>query len=1081
NILVKEFVELYNSYSRGATPALRPLPVQYRDYAVWQRRYISGDYLEEQLGYWEEKLRDAATLELPTDFVRRSVQEVAGAAISFTIAPELTAGLRALCQREGVTLYMLLLAGFNVLLHRYSGQQDIVVGTPVAGRTQEQLSELIGFFVNTLAIRSTVEGDPSFQSLLAQVKASTLEAYDHQQAPFEKVVERVVKQRDTSRSPLFQVLFALQNTEEKGTPAMALDGLTLSEYGRTLSTTQFDLHLIATETEEGVSFLLRYSTALFGRQRMERMGAHYSTLLHAIVNDPGQRIGDLDILTTAERHQLLEGFNATAAEYPRDKTIVQLFEEQVDRTPEATAVVFEDQALSYRQLDERANQLAHLLLAKGSGPSDRIGLFSRRSIEMITAMLGILKSGGIYVPFNLEYPPDRLTYIREDAGISMIVTTGAALPDLPATGDCQSVFIQEALAYPLDRPVLTRDSQTGVYIMYTSGTTGKPKGILVNQGNILKLVYEPGEIAVRPGDRMLQWSNYAFDGSVYEIYSCLLMGARLCLIKDSAAADVYEIAATIRQQEVTMCFITTALFNTFIDHHPAAFSKVRKLLFGGENVSVPHVRKAIDILGSDKIIHVYGPTETTVYATYYPITKVMDNDIIPIGRPLANTQITIRDRNGKIVPVGVDGEIYIGGAGVATGYVGKDSLTKERFVSFDGENRWYKTGDQGRWSPDGNVEFLGRKDHQVKIRGYRIELGEIETVLQQAPGVQQAIVAVSDEKASGKRLTGYVVTAGKLDRDAVSAFLSSKLPDYMIPASLVEMDNFPLTPNGKVDRKALPDPDLSGSSGKEYVTPQTRVEEQLAEIWMELLEVERVGIQDNFFELGGHSLLAVQFISAVRQQLAKELSIKDIFENPTIASLAQRWVVPAAGVVVPSGEVGLPPVRRRERSNKAPLSFAQERLWFIDRLQGSVQYNMPWLFRLTGPLDKAALADAFRQVITRHEILRTVIREEGGIGYQQSLPAGGWKMEEVAPEGGIDWHSLVHRRIEKRFNLAQDYLLKVTLIELSAREHLLLMLTHHIAFDGWSIGLVVAELVELYKAKKEDRKPVLKELPLQYA
>ncbi|HYC27905.1 MAG TPA: amino acid adenylation domain-containing protein, partial [Chitinophagaceae bacterium] len=788
------------------------------------------------------------------------------------------------------------------------------------------------------------------------------------------------------------------------------------------------------------------------------------------------RLLDITLVTPDERRKLLELFNDTSARYPRNTSITHLFEEQVKCRPEAVAVSFGNAVVSYKELNERANQVAHCLLQKGITPGSSIALLSGRSIEMIIGILGILKAGCAYVPLNTTYPAQRLSYIIDDACISYVLHTGDGLID-PLQSELPVhawISIIESAVYPTHNPAPAGIHSTA-YIMYTSGTTGNPKGIAVSHNNILKLVYEPGEIAVQSDDCVLQWSNYSFDGSTYEIFNCLLNGARLCLIKEAWASDAYALSDIIREQGVTVCFFTTALFNAFSEIGALGLKTVRKVLFGGEMVSLQHVKNALSVLGENKIVHVYGPTETTVYATFYPVNSIRNDGIIPIGKPLANTRVLILDKRMQLVPAGVSGEIYIGGEGVARGYVNNALLTQEKFIYIDGmQGTWYRTGDIGRWLSDGNIEYISRIDDQVKIRGYRIEPGEIEAVLLQCELVNQAVVLAKASENGEKRLLAYVVPQGTLDNEAILDFLRARLPDHMIPSALIPMESMPLTSNGKIDKRNLPDPNLQELLKDQYVAPRTEQENRLAAIWMDLLEVKRVGITDDFFELGGHSLLAMRLIAAMRSELKAEVSISDVFEYPTIEGLLQK-------ISASAGKDMLPAISRQERPQRIPLSFAQERLWFIDHLEGSTQYHMPAVLRLKGELDVQALNHALQSIINRHEVLRTIILQQDGQPYQQILPEDSWTLHITNISAIHDLQLHMQDVINQPFDLAGDHMLRAQLYMLHPQEHLLVIIMHHIASDGWSRSIIVKELSELYSAYSEQRSPVLHELPVQYA
>ncbi|MEZ4691278.1 MAG: amino acid adenylation domain-containing protein [Ignavibacteria bacterium] len=764
---------------------------------------------------------------------------------------------------------------------------------------------------------------------------------------------------------------------------------------------------------------------------------------------------------------------------------MELFEEQVLNTPDSVAVVYGNDSISYKELDERANKLANHIIAKGINPGDKIGLLSYRCIDMMTGIFGILKAGCAYVPFNTDYPAERIKFITEDCGIKNIIYNDKGLLEKSGLEDSavyDFIYIKDSESDSAKAPGIKTDIDSCIYVMFTSGTTGRPKGIAVSHRNVIKLVYDTGGIAIREGDRVLQWSNYSFDGSTYDIYGSLLTGASLHLIKDEWASDGDELARVITEQKISVVFMTTALFNTIVDINSEAFRGLRKILFGGEMVSLSHVNRALDVTGENVIMHVYGPTETTTYATSYPVNEKRDEGTVPIGKPLSNTQLYVLDPSGKSVPVGVGGELHIGGDGVSMGYINNEELTKEKFItnpfSKDPDSRIYKTGDLCRWTSEGNIEYLGRIDDQVKIRGYRIELSEIESVLFEIDSVSNAVILAKEDKAGTKKLVAYVVPEDgfKFNKDEITTKLRSKLPDYMIPALWVEMESLPLNTSGKINKKELPDPDASQLLSNEYVAPRNETEEKLAAIWKDLLNIEQAGVNDNFFELGGHSLLAMRLISAIRREFNSELGIKDIFYYPTIAELAEQ-----IGKENPVSV--LPAVVSGERPKHIPLSFSQERLWFIDRLEGTVQYHIPAVFRLKGELNKDALSKALQSIVERHEVLRTVIYEKNGTGYQKILNCKDWSLNE---SDGSDikkdpdsLQNYIQDIINKPFDLSADYMLRADLIKTDEKESILVVTMHHISSDGWSLSVIVNELAELYKAFDENRTPDLLPMPIQ--
>ncbi|MBO9205113.1 MULTISPECIES: amino acid adenylation domain-containing protein, partial [Niastella] len=1077
SILVKELSELYSCKVQNKDAELPALPVQYADYAIWQRKHLAGDVLTNKLQYWKQQLQGVTPLELPTDYERPKEQSIRGAVVSRRINKQIQDGLINLSRQEGVTLFMTLLAAFKVLLHRYSGQTDICVGSSIAGRHQQQVEGLIGFFVNILAFRSDLNGEPSFRSLLQQVRATVLDAYEHQDVPFEKIVDKLGVERDRSRNPIFQVALVLENAPESG--LLSLGELSLQGMNTGHATSEFEMTLDIRDTAEGLFCNLVYNADLYRQETMDRFLEHFEQLLLGVVTDISTTIGQLPILSQKEKHQLFEEFAGMAADYPRHQTIIELFQAQVQQSPDNVAIVLDDRRLSYQELHEQSNRLANCLLALGYSKGSRIALLSLRSMDMITGMLGILKIGGVYVPLNIEYPAQRLQYIVEDSNVACILHTGDNLLTRSGLMAYPAIDMTDSYNFPAHAPGIATSVIDPAYIMYTSGTSGTPKGILVNQQNIIKLVYDQGPIRVTADDKVLQWSNYAFDGCTYEIYATLLSGAALYMIGEGSAANAVFLSRFIRDNQITVVFVTTALFNAFVDNGIDSFSGVRKLLFGGEMVSFKHVARALKVLGPGHIVHVYGPTETTTYATSYSIDELEENTFIPIGKPLSNTKARILDALGGLVPVGVPGELYIGGDGVSLGYINKPELTGEKFVALDGNDCWYRTGDRARWTANGDILFLGRHDEQVKLRGYRVELSEIENVLRQAPHVQQAVTMVLQSNQGNKQLVAFIVAGEGMNNDEVFSFMRIALPDYMVPSLLVRLKSIPLNPNGKIDRKLLAEMDMTGALTSEYVAPRNETEQLLAAIWQDLLDIPQVGMHDNFFELGGHSLMAIRVISAVRKQWNREIAIREIFDHPTIAGLAARLDAHTIASAIP-------PIEQVTRPQRVPLSFSQERLWFIHRLEGSAQYHMHWVFRLKGQLQVAALEQAFNDIINRHEVLRTIIREHDGVGYQEILPADTWRLQYIQDTSILSGtpaaqQAFIAGQVLRPFDLSADHMLRATLVRINAEEHVLIAVIHHIAFDGWSIAIMVKELTELYRSRLENRPATLPVLSLQYA
>jgi aspartate racemase len=786
---------------------------------------------------------------------------------------------------------MVLLAAFQVLLHRYSGQEDIAVGTPIANRNRVEIEGLIGFFVNTLVMRTGLGGDPSFRELLGRVREVALEAYAHQDLPFEKLVEEISPERDPSRSPLFQVMLVLQNAPEV---EPKLSGLKVENVQGDRKTAKFDLTLLLTEDGGGLKGVFEYSTELFDGATIERMVGHFETLLGGIVRDPCQRISGLPILTEREERQLVE-WNETEVEYPRGASIAELFEAEVERRPGAVAVVYEEQELTYGELNRRANRLGRYLKERGVGPDVAVGICMERSVEMVIGLLGILKAGGAYVPLDPEYPKDRLAFMMQDTGVRIALIRSGQLGKLPEVAEvlCLDSEWGKLNQESGENPGIGAGAENLAYVMYTSGSTGTPKGVEVVQRGVVRLVKNAGYAEMGADQTYLQLAPMSFDASTFELWAPLLNGGR-CVIYPAGVPSPEELGGVIRRYGVDTLWLTASLFNVVIDEAPEVLEGVSQLLIGGEQLSTRHVMRAQEVLKGTQIINGYGPTECTTFSCCYRIPGGVKEEVLPIGKPIGNTRAYICDSNMQRVPVGIPGELYIGGDGLARGYLNRPELTADRFIpdpfSADIGARLYRTGDLARRRADGEIAFLGRMDDQVKIRGYRIELGEVEAVLGQHPGVRQAAVMAREDTPGDKRLVAYVVGKGRegVAVGALRDFLKEKLPEQMIPSAYVFLDALPLNVNGKVDRRALPVPEWSRSeAGRGYVAPQTPVEEELARIWAELLGVEKVGIYDNFFDLGGHSLLATQAVSKIRHVFKTDIPVRRIFEMPTVAGLAE--------------------------------------------------------------------------------------------------------------------------------------------------------------------------------------------------
>jgi aspartate racemase len=874
DVFFRELTALYSAFSTDQLSPLPKLTIQYADFAHWQRGWLQGEVLESQLKYWKKQLgENLPNLQLPTDYPRPSVQTYPGAYQSLELSKDLTESLKTLSKQEKVTLFMTLLAAFQTLLSRYSRQEDIIVGTPIAGRNQVETEELIGFFVNTIAIRTDLSGDPNFRQLLSQVREITLGAYDHQDLPLQKLIEELNPERDLSRSPLFQVMFAFQNTPSQ---PWDLPGVTITPLEVHSGTSKYDLTLDLRETSEGIKGGIEYNTDLFKAGTIARMLGHFQVLLEGIVSNPEQHLSDLPLLTQAEQHQLLVEWQNTQADFPNNTCIYQLFEAQVECTPDAIALIFEDQQLTYKELNVRANQLAYHLITLGVGPESIVAVCLDRSIELIVALLAVLKAGGAYLPLDSAWPQSRQELLCNAAGCSVL---------LSATG-----LVALSASKPASSPVTAGSL---AYVIATSGTTGTPKTVAVEHGAILRLFDPANGFFLEPGTRLLQLAPLAFDAATFEIWGPLLHGGTL-VIAPSGQLSLSEIATLLREQHITTLWLTAGLFHSMVDAELHSLAGVRQVLAGGDVLSPEHVQRLLLAFPpGHQLINGYGPTENTTFTCCHHLVAgdSVDPAGVPIGRPIAGTTVRILNGFGQPCPIGIPGELHIGGAGLARGYLNNPELTAKTFIpdpfSSDPTARLYKSGDLASWNPDGTLAFHGRTDQQIKLRGFRIEPGEIEDQLLTHPAVAQSVVVLCHDDPNNPRLIAYWVadasqpTLASSSSEQLRAFLAERLPVYMVPAAFLQLEALPLTTNGKIDRKALPAPSFSGNPGQR-VEPSTDLERQLHAIWAEVLGHSDFDITDNFFAIGGHSLAAARLVSRINETFQCADPLLSFFKDPTI-------------------------------------------------------------------------------------------------------------------------------------------------------------------------------------------------------
>jgi amino acid adenylation domain-containing protein len=902
-VLMQEVVKLYGAFSEGRPDPLPGLPLQFADYALWQRQRLQTVVLQQQVEFWKSYLAGApGLLDLPSDRPRRAVRSYAGGSVGLTLSSQLTMGLRALSRRHGVTLFMTLLAGWATLLSRLSGQSDVVIGTPVANRPRREFEPLMGYFANMLALRVPLQGDPSVAELLTQIRTNTLDAYSHQEVPFARVVEALQPARSLSYNPIFQVVLAFDNAP--GERVLRLPGLKVTACESPKTGAKFDLTLALRDDGQSIEGSLDYATDLFEHFSIERLGGHLLRLLEAMVADDGQHISELALLSAAQRQQLLVQFNDTRRSYSSGRCVHELFEEQVERTPHAIAVEFEGRKLSYEDLNAHANRLAHHLIGLGVRPDDRVAVCLPRSLEMVVGLLGVLKAGGAYVPLDPTYPHKRLAYLLADSAPVALLRQPGTRGALPATEmpevvlnleDGASIIAREGERNP-NASRLGLSSRNLSYVIYTSGSTGLPKGAMnIHRGTANRLRWMQERFPLRAMDRVLHKTPVTFDVSVWELFWPLTAGAQLVVARPEAHRDSRYLTNAVEAHGITIIGFSPPMLQAFMqDLEAHKVRSLRHVFCGGQELPASLAQRFLELLPNVQLHNMYGPTEASVGVVSYGCFRGDPSLLIPIGRPIANTQIYILDAHGEPVPIGVAGEIHIGGAGVGRGYLNRPELTAERFVadpfSSMPQARMYRTGDLGRWRSDGNIEFLGRTDFQVKIRGFRVELGEIEAQLLRCAGVREAVAVAREDEPGEKRLVAYVTAQAGVELAVAQlrSELSSALPEYMIPSAFVRLEALPLTRHGKLDRNGLPLPDAAAYMVRGYEAPEGETEQRLARIWADLLQLERVGREDNFFELGGHSLAALRLMARVGGVFGVQIGVAALFAAPTLRQFARR-------------------------------------------------------------------------------------------------------------------------------------------------------------------------------------------------
>ncbi|HEY0170318.1 MAG TPA: amino acid adenylation domain-containing protein [Pyrinomonadaceae bacterium] len=1105
-VVMKELAALYEAFSAGRPSPLPELPIQYCDYATWQREWLRGEALRAQLAYWRGKLDGMPeALELPTDRPRPAVQSVWGAKHFLKIPGGLTAALRALAQEEKASLFMTLLAAWKVLLHRYTGQSDIVVGAPVANRNRSEFEGMVGFFVNSLILRTELSGRPSFRELLRRVRETTLEAFANQDLPFERLVEVLQPARSMSRNPLFQTDFILQNSPRT---SYQVTGLTFEALPAENGTAQLDLTLDLWEEPEGIGGWLEYDTDLFDAATAARMVGDYVNLLERLAAEPGRPVAHHSLLCDADLRRVSVEWNDTRRDYDLASAFPRLFEAQAERTPEAVAVACGPRRLTYDELNRRANRLARLLVERGVGAESVVCLLMRRGIDLLTSILAVLKAGGAYLPLDPAHPAQRLRTIGEQSGSRLVIAEREFLPTLEeAWGGAEGIGAPTVLAA---EDVLAEGRGDGnlpprslpdnlAYVIYTSGSTGVPKGVMIHHRGMVNHLWANIEaLSMGASDVLAQTASQCFDISVWQFLAPLIIGGRVHIFPDQVTQDPPRLLQEIDREGVTVFETVPSLLQVALNELKVRgrgrpeLKSLRWLLPTGEEVPVALCREWLRTYPGVPLMNAYGPSECSDDVTLEPINEPPDETVtrVSIGRPVGNLRVCIVDRELNPMPVGVPGELCVMGVGVGRGYLGLPARTAAFFVpdpfGMEPGSRLYRSGDRARYLPDGRVEFHGRLDHQVKVRGHRIELGEVESALAALPGVSEAAATLRHDPPGDPRLVGYVVWGGDgegLGAAEVRERLRRRLPDYMVPAAVVGLERMPLSPNGKIDRKALPAPEATSTNEQVFVGPRTPTEAVLSAIWSEILGAERIGVEDNLFDHGAHSLLVTQVISRVRKAFKVEPPLRTFFECPTVGGMAR-----AIDALLSQAEgIAAPPIVPIERGPDLPLSFTQERMWFLDQLEpGMSAYNVPGAVYLDGRLDVKALEEAFGEVMRRHEILRTTYGTAGGKPVQVINPPETFllRVEDLQglPEDERDEAAmrLAKENAQRPFDLATGPMVRCFLVRMAPDRHLLAMTTHHIAYDMWSREIFIFELATLYQSFLKGEPSPLPEPEIQW-
>ncbi len=1073
SVMLKELLTLYNAFSSNKRVELAPLRIHYKDYAAWEQSQLKEKAYAAHEAYWLQQFQgDLPVLDLKGDRTRPAVKTYNGGLLHFVIEEDTTRHFKQLVQDAGGTLFIGVLAAVNALLYRYTNQTDQIIGSPVAGRDHADLEDQIGFYVNTLALRSRFNASDSFRTLLETVKTATLEAYEHQIYPFDELVGKLDLKRDMSRSPLFDVMVALQNADVKESASiskigdMAIKGYESGEH----VASKFDLIFNFVELDAArLGFSIEYNSDLYDPGTIERAGRHFIQLMDALLLSPDTAIGKLSYLSKAEEHFLTETVNHSRSDYPSDETINGLFEKQAEQTPQAEALVFQEKVWSYAALNQQANRLSHYLEKEYHvGPGDYVGILLNRGDALILSVLAILKAGCAYIPVDPDFPEERRAYIRQDSGYKVLIDDEFMSKFSGVSGNYDPGSRSSAIT-----------AASPAYVLYTSGSTGTPKGVIVSHRNVIRLVKADNYANLKGDDVILSTGAISFDATTFEYWGALLNGGKLIVCPQDTLLDPQLLEEEIVKHQVSTVFFTSGWFNQLVDTNIRVFKTIRILLTGGDMVSITHVHQLKNTYPALKLVHVYGPTENTTFSTSYPVDAI--TSVIPIGKPISNSTAYILDEFQQLVPVGIVGEICLGGDGVAIGYLNNVEATREKFIpnTYRANDRLYRSGDLGRWLPDGNIEFVGRRDDQIKIRGYRIELGEIENTLRGYAGIEKALVVAKQNAHGEKTLVCYITGQPDLTAGDVKAYLSGKLPAYMIPEYIVVLEDFPLSSTGKTDRSRLPDPEefLTLTSAS-HAEPINSDQQKLRDIWKEVLDRERVSIRDSFFEIGGQSIKAIRLINKIAGTFGVKLEMRELFMKPVLEDQA---------ILIRQKNKAASGIQATAPQDDYPLSSSQKRLWVLSHLeQGNVAYNIPGVYIFEGSINIPALEQSFTALVNRHEALRTVFVENEEEGARQVVmpPIARFNIPVVkvgkTDQQEADVKHLVEKEISLPFSLSKGPLIRATLLQLADDRYVFVYVIHHIVSDGWSVNVMIKELLAFYRNSVANRQEQLPALNIHY-